>query len=417
MTLFRNLLLWLVLALAGALAAQLLLAQDPGYVLVRWRGYDYTTTVLVAIALLFAAAFALWLLWALLSLPFRAWGRHRDTQARARLGEGYDALHQGQWSRAEKLLAQAAEDERVEAAARIGAAQAALSRGDAAAARAHLDGFGDRHPASRAIAAAELALHDQRPTDALVALDAPAAQPLPPRGLALRAEALGGSGQAAQAWGLLGPLRQQHAWPDAVLAERELAWAEASLREAHDANALAERWDALPRALKAEPGVVSTYATRAAGFGWEDAATGSIEHALDARWDEGLATRYGQLPVGRVDHRRARTEAWLKAHPASPALLLTLARLAHAGGDWPRAEDHLHRALAQGGGADVWEALGDGYAAVGDEAHARLCYANALAAARGGTITPLPTRSVPPPIVDEAAFEERDAHGLPRLRE
>ena len=81
MNLFRTLLLWLVLALAGALLAQLLLAQDPGQVLVRWRGYDYTTTVLVGVALLFAAAFVLWLVWTLLALPFRAWGRHRDTRA------------------------------------------------------------------------------------------------------------------------------------------------------------------------------------------------------------------------------------------------------------------------------------------------------------------------------------------------
>ena len=127
MNLFRTLLLWLVLALAGALAAQLLLSQDPGTVLVRWRGYDYTTTVLVAVALMFAAAFALWLLWTLVALPFRAWGRHRDTRARARIGEGLDALHQGHWSRAEKLLAQAAEDERVESAARLGAAEAAVA--------------------------------------------------------------------------------------------------------------------------------------------------------------------------------------------------------------------------------------------------------------------------------------------------
>ena len=49
MNLFRNLLFWIVLALLGALAAQLLLA-DPGYVLVRFRGYDYETTV-AAVAL------------------------------------------------------------------------------------------------------------------------------------------------------------------------------------------------------------------------------------------------------------------------------------------------------------------------------------------------------------------------------
>src|SRR5690606_2235609 len=168
MSLFRTLLLWLVLALAGALLAQLLLAHGPGCGLVRWRGYADTTAVLVAVALLFAAAFALWLLWTLLSLPFRAWSRHRDDRARARLGEGFQALHLGHWSRAEKLLLEAAADERVEAAARTGAAQAALARGDAAAARAHLDGFGERHPAARAVAAAELALREQRPTDALV---------------------------------------------------------------------------------------------------------------------------------------------------------------------------------------------------------------------------------------------------------
>jgi len=417
MNLFRNLLLWIVLALAGALLAQLLLAQDPGYVLVRWRGYDYTTTVIKGAALLFAVAFVLWLLWTLLTLPLRAWGRHRDTRARARVGEGFDTLHQGHYARAEKLLAQAAEDERVEAAARIGASEAALARGDADAARAHLDGFGERHPASRAIAAAELALHEQRPTDALVALDAPAAQPLPPRGLALRAEALATSGQAAQAYGLLGALRQQHAWPEAMLAERELHWAEAALHEAPDANALAERWDALPKTLKAEPAVVGAYAGRAAAFGWDEAALRSIEQALDARWDEALATRYGLLPVGRIEQRRDSAVRWLKAHPASPALPLTLARLSLAGGDWPRAEGELHRALAQGGGAEAWETLGDGYAGAGDDARARQCYANALAAARGEAVTPLAGRELHQRIADEAVFEERDAHGVPRLRD
>lgn len=416
MNLFRTLLLWLVLALAGALVAQLLLAQDPGHVLVRWRGYDYTTTVLVGAALLFAAAFALWLLWTLLALPFRAWGRHRDTRARARIGEGLEALQHGHWSRAEKLLAQAAADEQVESAARIGAAEAAVARGDHAAAREHLAGFGDRHPALRAITTAELALREQRPTDALVALDAPAAQPLPPRGLALRAEALAANGQTAEAWGLLGALRQQHAWPQALLDERESRWAEASLQEAADTNALAERWDALPKTLKTDPAVVDAYASRAAAFGWEDAATRSIESALDARWDENLAARYGLLPVGRNEHRQAQVERWLKAHPGSPALLLTQARFAQANGDWPRAEAALHRALAQGGGSDAWEALGDGYARSGDDGRARQCYANALAASRGQAVAPVPAGELQGAIADQAAFEERDEHGMPRLR-
>ena len=239
MNLFRNLLFWIVLALVGALLAQLLL-QDPGYVLIRYRGSDYTTTVASGVLVLLGGLLGLWLLWKLVTLPFRAWRTRRSSRARARLGEGLDALHQGHYARAEKALAQAAEDD-FGASSRVAAAQAALARGDEAAARAHLDALGERHAPSRAIAMAELALAAGRPTDALVALDAAAAQPLPPRGLALRAQALAVSGQSAQAYGLLGALRQQNALPPARLSELESRWAEAALREADDANVLADR--------------------------------------------------------------------------------------------------------------------------------------------------------------------------------
>src|SRR3546814_6289541 len=89
MNLFRNLLFWIVLALVGALLAQLLLA-DPGYVLVRYRGMDYTTTVAAGLLILFGVLFALWLVWKLVTLPFRAWRGPRDKQSRARLGVGLE---------------------------------------------------------------------------------------------------------------------------------------------------------------------------------------------------------------------------------------------------------------------------------------------------------------------------------------
>lgn len=416
MNLFRNLLFWIVLALAGALLAQVLL-QDPGTVLVRFRGTDYSTTVAFALLMLVAGLAALWLLWQALSLPFRAWHGHRDRKSRARLLDGFSLLQQGHWSRSEKLLAQAATDDPAsEAVARSAAIRAADARGDTAAAQALLDGFGDRHPTARALVAAERALFLGRPTDALVALDAPAAQPLPPRGLALRAEALATSGLAAQAYGLLGPLRQQQALPPAQLDEMEERWAAAALREAGDANVLAERWEALPVALKSDPEVVSAYASRAAALRWDDAALNSLQQALDSRWDESLAAQYGALPIGRLDARREHAERWLRAHPASPALLLTLARIAREQGQWSVAEDYLHRALAQGAGGEAWEELGHGFTVAGDEARARQCYANALRAERGEAPTELAGRDLRQKIFDSAVTEERDEHGMPRLR-
>lgn len=388
MTLLRNLVFWILLALLGAVLAHFVFAHDPGYVLVRWRGHDYTTTVLYASWIVLGVALALWIAWSLLSWPFRAWSLHRDRQQRARIGDGIEALHQGRYAQAERLLAGATDDPDLEAAARIAAAEAALARGDQAAARAQLDAFGDRHPASRAIALATIALRDDRPTDALVALDAPAAQPLPPRGLALRAEALARNGQATEAYGLLGALRKQDAWTDTELADRELRWATLSLREG-DENAFAQHWESLPKPLKHDPAVVSAYATRAAELGWDDAAIRSVERALDARWDERLATLYGRLPVGNLDHRRTQAERWLAAHPGSLALPATLARLAHAQGDGAAADRYWRQALAEGGSAEDWEALGDACATRGDEPAARQCYANALRVARGERAMPL----------------------------
>ena len=416
MSLFRNLLFWIVLALLGALAAQLLLS-DPGYVLVRFRGYDYETTVAAVALVGLVLLVGLWLLWKLLTLPFRSLRAHRDKRARARLGEGLDAYHRGHYERAEKLLAEAASEDEVAAGARLAAARAAMARGDHAAARTQIAAIDEPHAALRAIALAELALEEHRPTDALVALDAPAAQPLPPRGLALRAEAMAANGQAAQAYGLLGTLRQQQALPASRLDELQEQWAEASLREAGDANMLAERWESLPKSVRNEPGVVGAYAERAAALRWEEAATRSLEQALDARWDEGLAERYGSLPIGRIAERRATAERWLETHPASPALLLTLARLSRAQDQWPQAENYLHRAIAQGAGSEAWEELGHGFAASGEEALARQAYANALRAGRGEAASALPGRDLRQQISDSAAIEERNEHGFPRLRE
>ncbi len=415
MSLFRSVLFWLVLAVLGALLAQVLL-QDPGYVLVRFRGTDYTTTVAAGIGILLVAAIALVLLWTLLRLPFRMWNRHRKRQARARLTDGLAAYERGDYKRAEQLLQQAADAGDLEAVARAQATRAALARGDEAAAAAQIDAFGERHATTRAMLKAEQALALGKPEDAITALDAPQAQPLPPRALALRAEALEASKRAFDAYGLVGALRQQQAMPPARLDALQTRWATQGLEQAGDANALADRWDALPAAQRTSPAVVGAYATRAAAMRWDEAATRSLEQALDTQWDEDLVGLYGQLPVGRLEHRRAQIDRWLEGHPSSPGLLLASARVAQAQGQWPQAESLLHRAIAQGAGAPAWEALGDGAAQLGDEPRARLAYANALRSQCGEALHDLPGRDLRQQISDTAAIEERDEHGMPRLR-
>ena len=419
MKVFRTTVVLLILLALGVFAAQWLAqehSRDFGRVFVQFGGYDWETDVPRALLSLLLIAGAAWLVLKLLTLPFRAWARHRRKQARARLIEGLDSLHGGHWNRAEKLLERAAEDDEVGAIARIAAVRAADAREDDAAARRHLDVLAQRNATAHALVAADRALARQSPLDALAALESPAAQPLPPRGLALRAQALALLNRSGEAYGLLGALKQQQSLSVGRLDALEKDLAARAVREANDANVLAERWETLPKPLRNDPAVVAAYAERAAAMRWEDAAIRSLEAALDACWDESLVALYGRLPVGKADSRRASAQRWLQAHPASPALLVTLARLARQQGQWPQAQEFLHRALAQGAGTEAWEELGDGFAAAGDEASARRSYANALRAQRGEAPVELPGRDMKQKIFDAAVVEERDEHGLPRLR-
>src|SRR5690606_15789326 len=85
---------------------------------------DYTTTLVNAIAIALGIAVALGLLVWLLGLPFRTWHRRRELQTRASLGEGLEALHQGRYTEADRLLARAVQEPHAEAAARGGPAPA-----------------------------------------------------------------------------------------------------------------------------------------------------------------------------------------------------------------------------------------------------------------------------------------------------
>ncbi|WP_433853228.1 heme biosynthesis protein HemY [Stenotrophomonas nitritireducens] len=415
---FRSLVVVLLVAAIGILGAQWLGQESVrgiGEVIVRAGGNDYIATLPQALLALLIAGLLLWLLWTLLSAPFRSWARYRRRQGRARLIDGLQALDGGQWQRAEKLLLSAAGEKEVRPIALVAAMRAAEARGDAASAGQHLQQLGALDATLHALHSAERWLQLEKPQQAIDALDIPAIQPLPPRGLWLRTDALARAGRAEEAYGQLGALRQQQAVPGDTLAALETRFALQMLDEAADVNMLAARWEVLPKALRATPTAVARYARRAVALNWNDAALHSIEQALDSHWDEELIALYGELPVDKLDSRRASAQRWLQSHASSPALLLTLGRLSRGQGQWTQAEEFLHRAIAQGAGAEAWEELGEGFAAAGEDALARQCLLNALHHRRGRAAQPLQRRDLRQQIQDQAVAEERDAHGFPRL--
>jgi HemY protein len=452
---FQSLVVLLLAVALGVIASQFLGTEQLrqfGEVIYRYGGNDYRSTVPQVALMVLVGLLVLWLLWSLLASPFRAWGRYRRKQGRARLIDGIQAHEQGQWQRAEKLLESAAEDKEVTAVAMVTAVRSAQARDDQAAVNQYLQRLAGEDATLHALLQAERLLVQERPVDAINLLDTATIQPLPPRGLWLRTEALARAERAHEAYGQLGALRKQKVLPDEAVAELETRLAAQSLLEAGDVNALAAQWEATPKALRSDPDVVSAYALRAVALDWDEPALLNIEQALDTRWDESLVTLYGQMPVDKLATRQANLQRWLANQPASPALLLALGRIATRQRQHSQAEDYLHRAIAAGAGPAAWEALGQLFVERGEPALAAQCFANALRQQRGddsialaradAVVTPLgpvvperatveeqslmsqplPVQPVQPvdridPVapVDPLVRDDRDAFGNPRL--
>jgi HemY protein len=148
----------------------------------------------------------------------------------------------------------------------------------------------------------------------------------------------------------------------------------------------------------------------------EDEAANTLGNAVEKQWNESMVRQFGLLPPAREDRRLARAQGWLGEHATSAALALCLGRLCRRAQLMGKAEEMLHRAIAQGAGAEAWEELGNLHTAKGDPENAQACYLNALRGLRGESARALEGRSLRDQIADEAVAEQRDEHGLPRLR-
>ncbi|MGB8378427.1 MAG: heme biosynthesis protein HemY, partial [Rhodanobacteraceae bacterium] len=176
------------------------------------------------------------------------------------------------------------------------------------------------------------------------------------------------------------------------------------------------RWDALTRAQRRQVRLVETYARRAAAFGRTEEAMSVVESVQRRDFNDDLARVYAELGPARLADRTHTAENWLERAPNSAPLLTALARMCRDQSLWITAEQYLRRALAVEESEAAWETLGDCHHAQGDDALASVCYANALHAMRGEATTAVPARANDDPLDTQAlVFEERDAHGVPRL--
>lgn len=410
----------LLLVLIAALAAfgWHWIAEDPGYVLVRLRGWRVQTTVLAAVVILLLAWGVFGALWQLVRWPFGALTRRHRRLSRRRLADGLVALAEGRNGDAERDLSRASRLDALQGPALLTAAEAAARRGESTRALESLNQAAQSVPQAARVLRAALLRRDGKPAEA-VALLAPEADngSLPPGGwreLALAALAAGDTRRARAA---LAPLQKSAALGSRNYQALENQVLVASVQSAADAAALNTLWSQLPKNQRRAPVVVEAYARRAAELGMILPAMDELESALRREWSSSLVQAWGALGNEDLEARLRRAEGWLDAHPNDAGLLLALGRLCVKLKLWGKARKHLERSIALTPSAGAWEALADMWTGQGDAVMAQRCFRNALALTRGDVIQNVPTATSGVIDTRPIAIEDRDEHGVPRLRE
>jgi len=416
MKLWRWLLLLVIVAAVAAFGWHWV-AEDPGYVLLRMRGWRVETTVVAAVVLLLLAWAVFSLAWSLLRWPFGAFSRRHRRVSQQRLGEGLVALIEGRHGDAERDLNRASRLESLRGPALLAAAEAASRRGEPGRALEALDRASQLAPQAARVLRARLLRREGKPAEAL-ALLAPEADKgtLTPGGWRELAQAARESGDLRRARSALEPLQKSGALGSRAYAALEAQILADTLQAAPDGAELNTLWSQLPKAQRRVPAVVDAYARRAASFGLTLPAMDELESALRREWSSRLIDTWSLLAGDNLEPRLRRAEAWLDVHPNDASLLLALGRMCVRLKLWGKARQYLERSLALDPTAGAWEALGDTAAGEGDAAEAQRCYHNALAMARGETVRATHHNTGTGIDTTAIAVEERDEHGVPRLR-
>jgi HemY protein len=391
-----------IVALAIGSALALLLAADPGYVLVNFRGTTVeatlATVIVTLIAIVLAGVASVWLLRLLNPLHWFRFGRGPGRTT----ANGLQLLLLGRWQEAYKSLVENAERAEVPELNYLLAAVAAYQRHDKPAWNWCLDQAERKAPGTALGIKSFRALLETRsghPEQALpILLTVLRLMPASPLVLAQVKDIYVAQGRWDEL-ATLTPELEKHKVVEgdelrSVTVSAHAQRLENAARTGADKLRLA--WHELPKALKHDETLTAVYLRKLLELGQDTEAGTVLTSYLKKDWSEHLVTTLGYVHVRNPQEALAMMEAWLKQRPNSPVLLLTLGRLSLRNQLWGKAREYFDLALRV---ADTPELVAEINAELarllehlGEREKSLACYQKAL----GLLKQPLPDVPLPP---------------------
>ena len=353
----KLLFLLLLLALIG-LGAVLMVRDDPGLVLLRYRDYEVETTLAFALVALIVIVVAIYYcvrllrgLWRLPRGMKRLSQDRRYSKVRRQLNQGLIDLAEGRFEKAENHLVRLVDFSESPLVHYLAAARAAQLQGKHDARDSYLKAAHEARPDAElaiGVTQAELQLAHQQTEQALATL-------MHLHGIAPRHDyvtmLLARAYYELKDWQalveILPDVRRKKLIKEAKLVAMEVAGYCGILELATSSQSSFEQtWSKIPKALQADPRMIHLYLDLMAEQGWHNShAEQLVLKSLDRQWNDDLIEVYGRFQAKDANVQLARVEKWLDDFGHNENLLLALGRIAMRARLWGKAQGYLEASI------------------------------------------------------------------------
>lgn len=306
-------------------------------------------------------------------------------KARKGLATGLLEMAEGNWNKAEKILAASATKGETPLLNYLAAAHSADRQNDLAARARYLEKAAEIDPGAEVaigLTQVELQLKKEQQEEALETLQSlKNSYPQHPQVQKQLARLLLELGQWRELVELLPALKKNQMISGLEknrLGAKALSQLIIERGEAHDRSGIDQIWQNLSKSEKGNVEILGSYCRQLICLKDSKAAEPLLRKALNANWNNQLAEIYGELQLENPTAAISQTEKWLLKQPGSAELLASAGRLNAQASVWGHAKNLLEESLKLKPAASTYQVIAEMHESLGEVKLAKKAYQDGL---------------------------------------